>query len=90
MGKEGEGHAIYDEQAKRLIHLPMEAKFLRMALKQTGESWGTLTIRGFAKTDRRVFFYGGQKWHHAEAGDYIWGYVLGRELEVEMLGATTQ
>ncbi len=41
-----------------------------------------LEIRGWAKTAREAFYYGGEKWRHASPGDMVFGYVLGRDVAV--------
>ena len=53
-----------------------------MVLQQTEEVWQVLEIRGYAKTVREVFYYGGDKWRHASPGDMVFGYVLGRDVAV--------
>ena len=85
VGKEGEGgkFAIWDEGRKRLIHTPRDAKFLR-AFLQTDESlhWKTLALTGWARTKREAFFFDGEFWRHAAEGSIVFGWVMGKELEM--------
>lgn len=83
IGQEGtEGLAVWDEKRDRLIHTPKQAEFLRAHLKTTDKSWQTLALTGWAKTNREAFFYDGKRWHHARAGAIVYGWILGRELDV--------
>ncbi len=71
------------------MHVPNEAELLRAYLKKTDESWKTLAISGRMKTKQPVFFYDGSLWRYSKSG-IVFGYVIGRELELVMVGATTQ
>ena len=87
VGQEGgRGFAIWDEGCKRLIHTPRDAEFLRAYLKKTDKSWKTLELTGWARTKREAFFYDGKLWRHAAAGSIVFGWVIGRELEMETIG----
>lgn len=86
IGKEEErGLALWNEKRQEIIHLPRQAEFLSAYLKRTGERWQTLSLTGWARTKREAFFFDGEFWRHAEPGSIVFGWVLGREMEVEAM-----
>ena len=86
VGKEaGDGFAVWDERKKELIHVPAHAEFLRAYLLPTEQRWQTLSITGWARTKQEAFFYDGKLWRYAPPGAIIFGWVIGRELEVETI-----
>lgn len=86
IGKEGSGLALWDEEDKRILHVPQEAEFLRVKLRVTKERWDTMRLAGWAKTKSPAYFYDGSKWKYAEPGDTVFGYVLAQRLEIEAGG----
>ena len=89
VGKEGEGKfAIWDGKRKRLLHIPQEAVLLRAYLRKTDEllHWKTLALTGFARTKREAFFFDGKMWRHGAPGAIVFGWVIGRDLELESVG----
>ena len=86
IGQEGmEGLAVWDKERDKLIHTPEQAEFLRARLRPTDQSWQTMALTGWARTNKEAFFYDGKKWHYARAGAIVYGWILGRELDVVTL-----
>ena len=86
IGQEGmEGLAVLDKSRGKIIHTPEQAEFLRARLKTTDQSWQTMALTGWAKTNQEAFFYDGKGWHYARPGAIVYGWILGRELDVVTL-----
>ena len=83
IGQEGrEGLAVWDEKRDRLIHTPEQAEFLRARLRPTEQSWQTMALTGWAKTNKEAFFYDGKRWHYAPPDAIVFGWIIARELDV--------
>ena len=78
VGTEGEtGLAVYDENKKRILHIPKDGKFLRARLKPTEEKWQTLTLSSPSNIkEGNVFYRAGKKWHTGKEGDTVLGYLI--------------
>jgi hypothetical protein len=86
IGQEGqERFAVWDETRGQLIHIPEEAEFLRVHLKPTDQAWQTLALHGWAKTKREAFIYDGKEWSYASPDTIVFGWIIGRELDVVTL-----
>jgi len=76
VGTEGNyGMAIFD--GDRLLHIPPLIP-LKVHIRCTDKRWPCHRIYGLKLAKKRVFFFD-KKWHIAEEGSLIWGYVKGIE-----------
>ncbi|AGF80109.1 putative membrane-bound metal-dependent hydrolase (plasmid) [Desulfocapsa sulfexigens DSM 10523] len=71
----------------KLIHIPKDGKFLKARLKPcpNKSTWELVQLKGWAETEKDVYFMDGKKWHIAQEGEVVWGQILGDKIELESL-----
>jgi len=86
IGTEGQtGLAMLRED--KLIHIPKDGKFLNARLKPfpNKSTWELVQLKGWAETEKDVYFMDGKKWHIAQEGEVVWGQILGDKIELESI-----
>lgn len=85
IGKD-QDHGLAILYGDEILRIPAQAEFLRARLKVTGEKWESARITGWARTRQDAFFYDGEQWKQAPAGCIVFGQVIGKQIEIEVLG----
>ena len=60
-----------------------KGQLLKARLIKSEKQWGSVKISGWGVTRKRAFFLSGNKWHRAGPGDYVFGFVIGDDLEID-------
>ena len=81
------GLAIWNE--KKIVHLPAEAEFLSCRLECTGQHLEAATINGWAKTKTPAYFFDGKAWRYSQPGGVIFGQVVAKKIDLEVLNVGT-
>jgi membrane-bound metal-dependent hydrolase YbcI (DUF457 family) len=64
-----EGYRLVYWNGSRLINNDYDGEFLRSTLYQTNTEWNVIKVHGICTVTTESFWYDGQRWHHAVAGD---------------------
>ncbi len=83
IGSEGKsGLALQREGEGKIIHLPKQGYFIRARLKPTEERWEAVKLKGWGETEGPCYFMDNGKWYAAQAGDTVWGQIVGEGIVV--------
>lgn len=86
IGSEGKsGLALQAEGGNKLIHLPGQGRFIRARLKPTEERWEAVKLKGWGVTENPCYFMDNGKWYAAQAGDTVWGQLLGDKITISYI-----
>lgn len=83
IGTEGQsGLAMQGDD--KIIHIPKDGEFLKARLKPDPKkaSWEVVQLKGWAATEKKVYFLDGKQWRAADPGEMAWGQILDKRIKL--------
>ena len=70
--------ALWDPERARIVRVPKPNELIKARLQKTERKWHSLRINGWKRIRHKAFYFDGDRWVHAEAGETVFGVVLSR------------